>query len=75
MLEQKSGSIVGISSLAAWRAPERAHYAAAKTGIVGFVRAVGVEVAAQGIRINAVSPGPIATNGCAPTPAILLITL
>src|SRR5262249_16386455 len=62
MIEQQSGSIVGISSLAAWRAPYRTHYAAAKAGIVGYVRSAAVEIARQGVRINAVAPGMIATE-------------
>jgi len=36
-------------------------YSAAKTGIVGFARALAKEVASYGINVNCVSPGPIET--------------
>jgi 3-oxoacyl-[acyl-carrier protein] reductase len=40
-----------------WRAQEgQAHYAAAKAGVMALTRCTAVEVADQGIRVNAVSP-------------------
>lgn len=58
-----TGAIVNTSS--GWGfmpAPERAAYAAGKAGIVAFSRALAREVAAEGIRVNVVAPGPIATE-------------
>ncbi|OYN75799.1 SDR family NAD(P)-dependent oxidoreductase [Mycolicibacterium sphagni] len=62
MLERGSGSIVAISSeLAIGGGDGDAHYAAAKGAVVGFVRSLAAEVAAQGVRVNAVAPGPTDT--------------
>lgn len=44
-----------------------AAYAASKSGLNGLVRATALELAAEGIRVNAIAPGPIATAMTAPT--------
>jgi len=44
-----------------------AAYAASKAGLNGMVRSLALEWAAQGIRINAIGPGPVATPMVAPT--------
>jgi 3-oxoacyl-[acyl-carrier protein] reductase len=56
------GRIVLISSQVARKgAPGLAHYAAAKAGLLGFMRSVAREVADRGILVNAVAPGPVET--------------
>jgi 3-oxoacyl-[acyl-carrier protein] reductase len=41
---------------------DNAHYAAAKAGVISFTRTLACEMAAHGIRANAVAPGWIATE-------------
>jgi NAD(P)-dependent dehydrogenase (short-subunit alcohol dehydrogenase family) len=62
MLEQKSGSIINISSMAAqYGIPYVIAYTAAKTGLEGMTKAMAVELSPQGIRVNCVAPGFIET--------------
>jgi NAD(P)-dependent dehydrogenase (short-subunit alcohol dehydrogenase family) len=52
------GSIVNVASISAQVGmPGRAPYCASKSGLVGLTRALAVEWAARGIRVNAVAPG------------------
>ncbi|HMA64571.1 MAG: SDR family oxidoreductase [Fibrobacterota bacterium] len=63
MLPSKSGAIVNIASVAALKAsPGQANYAAAKGAIVAFTRTLAVELAGNGVRVNAVVPGLIDTG-------------
>ena len=56
------GRIINMSSANAKIGKKlRAVYSAAKTAIVGFTHALGVELAPYGITVNAVCPGPIRT--------------
>jgi NAD(P)-dependent dehydrogenase (short-subunit alcohol dehydrogenase family) len=63
MIEAGSGSIVTICSVNA-RLPDPAvlDYSVAKAGLAGFSKALSKEVGAKGIRVNTVSPGPVATD-------------
>ncbi len=62
MLKNGSGSIVNISSiLGSVGFAGSAGYTAAKHGVVGLTQAAALEYSAQGIRVNAVSPGFIET--------------
>jgi 3-oxoacyl-[acyl-carrier protein] reductase len=69
MLAQGSGRIINISSQIGQIGRERfAHYAAAKAGIIGFTKSLAREVAARGVLVNCIAPGPIATGIVPETP-------
>lgn len=51
------GVIVNNASVSGWRAQEgQAHYAAAKAGVMALTRCAAMDLAAHGIRVNAVAP-------------------
>lgn len=63
MLARKSGSIVNIASqLGQIGGIELCHYASAKAGIIGLTKSLAREFSKNGVRINAVAPGPINTE-------------
>jgi NAD(P)-dependent dehydrogenase (short-subunit alcohol dehydrogenase family) len=64
MLEQGSGSIVNVASVNAFFHPDGLviEYGAAKAALLNTAKALSQELGPKGIRINSVSPGPVATE-------------
>lgn len=54
---KRGGAIVNLSSQAVRGAPRGVHYSASKSGVIGMTRAMALELAPHGIRVNAVAPG------------------
>lgn len=74
----KGGAIVNVSSVAAktaGRAGETVHYGASKAAIDNFTVGLAREVATQGIRVNAIRPGPVRREGGNPQPQSYLDTI
>jgi NAD(P)-dependent dehydrogenase (short-subunit alcohol dehydrogenase family) len=63
MLEQKSGSIINTASFVAilGAATSQISYSASKGGVLSMTRELGVQFAREGIRVNALCPGPVNT--------------
>lgn len=63
MRAQRRGNIVNIVSCHGFRViPHTFPYPVAKHGLIGLTRALGVEYAAEGVRVNAIAPGYIDTQ-------------
>ena len=63
LMEQKSGSVINVASVAGLRgAPMMSHYGAAKAAIMSLTRSVAVEWAWAGVRVNTLLPGWIETD-------------
>ena len=63
MQNQRSGSIVNLSSIAGHKGiPGTSLYTASKHAVEGLTKTAALEAVAFGVRVNAVAPGPIATE-------------
>jgi 3-oxoacyl-[acyl-carrier protein] reductase len=63
MVKQRGGRIVNITSVVGQSGNAgQVNYAASKAGLIGFTKALALEVASRGITVNAVAPGLIETD-------------
>jgi NAD(P)-dependent dehydrogenase (short-subunit alcohol dehydrogenase family) len=68
MAASRGGAIINISSLLGDVArPNRVHYCSAKGGVKMLTKALALDLAPYGIRVNAIAPGPVETEMVAPT--------
>ena len=66
MKVQKSGSIINISSLAALAGlPYALHYSTSKAAVIGMTRSLARELGRDWIRVNAIGPSAVMTEGTA----------
>jgi NAD(P)-dependent dehydrogenase (short-subunit alcohol dehydrogenase family) len=58
-----SGRIINMTSIMSWVSlPERTAYSSSKAGLLGFTRALALELAPDAITVVGISPGPFATE-------------
>ncbi len=63
MIRQRAGRVVNITSVVGQAGNGgQTNYAASKAGLIGFTKALALEVASRGITVNAVAPGLIETD-------------
>ncbi len=64
MVKQRSGAIVNVASVNAFFQPDggTVDYGAAKAALVNLTKSLSQEFGPRGIRVNAVSPGPVSTD-------------
>ncbi|MFA6117591.1 MAG: SDR family NAD(P)-dependent oxidoreductase [Sphingomonas sp.] len=63
MLRQGQGAIVNMGSISGLGGDHmNSAYNAAKAGVINFTRSIAMDHAAAGVRINAICPGPVATD-------------
>ena len=69
MMKARYGRVINIASVVGPRANAgQANYAAAKAGLIGMTKTIGVEIARKGVTVNAVAPGFIETEMTADVP-------
>jgi NAD(P)-dependent dehydrogenase (short-subunit alcohol dehydrogenase family) len=57
------GAVVAVASLNSWRGDGNlTSYTASKHAVLGIVRSAAIDLGPRGIRVNAVAPGPVATD-------------
>jgi NAD(P)-dependent dehydrogenase (short-subunit alcohol dehydrogenase family) len=62
-MTESGGSIVVMASMNAWLAmPAQSAYTASKHAVLGLVRTAALDLGSYGIRVNAIGPGPVATD-------------
>src|SRR5437870_1181290 len=62
-MTETGGSIVVMASMNAWHAlPAQSAYTASKHAVLGLVRTAALDLGGYGIRVNAIGPGPVATD-------------
>ncbi|MHC4909567.1 MAG: 3-oxoacyl-ACP reductase FabG, partial [Planctomycetota bacterium] len=63
MIKQRSGRIINVTSVVGQSGNAgQANYAASKAGLIGFTKALALEVASRNITVNAVAPGLVDTD-------------
>ncbi len=63
LIESGNASIINVASVAGLRgAPLMSHYGAAKAALISLTQSLAIEVATQGVRVNALVPGWIETD-------------
>jgi len=63
MMKARSGSIINMSSIIGMRGNAgQSSYAASKAGIIGFTKAIALELGSRNIRCNAIAPGFVETD-------------
>jgi 3-oxoacyl-[acyl-carrier protein] reductase len=73
MMKARYGRVVNVASVVGPRANAgQANYAAAKAGLIGMTKTIGVEIARRGVTVNAVAPGFIETEMTSDLPRELL---
>ena len=63
---ERGGAIVNVASIAGFKSPMRSVvYSGIKAGVLGITRAAAADLGARNIRVNAVAPGAVPTEGTA----------
>ena len=67
MVQAHWGRIINVSSISALGHAGRVNYASAKAGVIGFTKALALELGSQGVTVNAIAPGFIVSDMTAAT--------